>query len=751
MRAQAQERPLTDEEVDQAIQKLKKFLYDSQDPKTGGWYGAHHTSPNDKPQRDDWGPTSMAVLALIVAGESPQHPQLAKAIKLLSEVEITGTYALSMRTHLWSYLPQGTFGGALQKDARTMIQSAYTASIGGKEYPSRFDYLVYGAPGFRDTNSRMDNSTTQYGTLALWQASKRGLEINPGFWRDTRQSFLQLQGDDGGWAYNISRNTSETMTCAGLACMHIVQQELYRDQDKPDPQTQESIQRGLKFLDNNFGKQGGAHGGNGYLYYGYERVGLASGRKYFGGQDWFQVIGRKIVSRNAAFGNQIHDAAFCLMFLARGRVPVWINKLEIPGVNWNNRPNDVYFLNRYISEYREHEVNWQVVNIDSDPADWISAPLMWISCDDDIQWTDAQVAKIKQYIDLGGTLIANPEGNSRSFRNSIEDLGSRLYPDLKFKDMPADHPMANLLVGEPNQRKGPPVRILSNGARVLIILPEKDWGKKFQADKKPDAEKSEEWRCITNIYGVVTDRGELTPRLSSPMVQREEHANTGTIKVVIPEWQDPAGKMPEHDVYRIMRNYMHYETGKQLLVEKMPLSELATADPSLLHMVGVNAIKIEESERTAIQNYLAAGGTILIENLGGTGDFAKSVKEQLGPLFPGDDNTLNARSNKIITGLDLPEGSKNNRRLVYRRLVLERANPEARLLLRGYEKGDRFPVLLSYEDLSLGMLGVRQYGINGYGPDTARDLMINILLEANLAHPGSTEPTAVPAESTSAQ
>jgi len=750
MQAHAQDGALTDEEVGEAIEKIKKFLYDAQDPQTGGWYGSYHSGPNDQPSRNDWGPTAMAALALIVAGESPQHPQLAKALKLLGEVEITGVYALSMRAHLWSYLPQGTFGGALAKDAGTMIRTTYTANSGGQAIPARFDYIVYGAPGFKEENNRIDNSTTQYGILALWQASKRGIDVPKGFWVDAIDGFLKLQSDfDGGWAYNASRTSSETMTCAGLTCLYVAQQELFRDQDKPNAKVQASINAGLKYLDEHFGKHGGAHGGDGYLFYGYERVGLASGRKYFNGQDWYQTIARKIVSRNARFGNQIHQAAFYLMFLARGRVPVWINKLEIDGVAWNNRPNDVYFLNRFISEYREHEVNWQVVNVNSDPTDWISAPLMWISCDEEIPWTDEHVAKIREYIDLGGTIIANPEGGSRSFTNSIEDLASRLYPDLRFTDMPADHPMANLLVGDPRQRRGPPIRMLTNGARVLMVMPQKDWGMKFQADTTPDPEKEDEWRYITNIYGVVTDRGMLTPRLSSPMVKKENRPATGTIKVVIPQWQDPAGKLREHDVYRVMKNYMFNETGKQLIVEQLPLTELESADPSLVHMVGVDESNVEESERAAIQNYLAKGGNILVENLGGTGNFAQSIRDQLGPVFPGDENTVSSRKG-LITGIGLPEGSTSNRRLVYRRLVLERANPDARLLLRGYEKDDRYPVLLSFEDLSLGMLGVRQYGINGYGVETARDLMVNILLAANQAYPGSTEPHA-PAEEAAAE
>lgn len=722
---QAQAAQLTDAEVNDAIEAIKTFLYKAQ-AEDGGWYGSYHKGPQEPEAKNNWGPTAMGALALIVAGESPQNPKIKKALEKLAEVEITGVYALSMRAHVWSYLPQDTFGELLLKDADTMLRSSY-----GK---SRFNYPVAKPEeSFIENNGgRIDNSTTQYGVLALWQADKRGIRVPDNFWIAAIESFLELQGGDGGWAYSGNSNTTQSMTLAGLTVMFVAQQELFRDQNKPNAKITASIQKGLEFLNKNFNPSVGVHGGSSYMWYGYERVALASGIKYFGGKDWFQDIAKRIVAKKANYGSQIHTAAFDLMFLARGRVPVWINKLQIPGVAWNNRPNDVYFLNRFISEYREHEVNWQVVGVESNPREWISAPLMWISSDGPVEWTDQQVNKLKTYLDLGGTIIANAEERSSSFRASIQDLAAKLYPDLKFEAMPRDHPMASLLEGDPRGNRNPDVEILSNGARVLMILPKNDWGMTFQEDPKPDPDKKMAWRSIVNIYGVVTDRGELTPRLSSPWVGKEQRPSTGTIKVVIPQWEDAAGKIHETDVYRVMKNYMHNETGRTLDVQTLPLSELAGADPALLHMTGVKAVKITEAERNAIQSFISSGGTILIENLGGTGDFATSVRDQLSPLFPGTEDPVSGRSD-IISGRNLPEGAKRNRDFYYRRLVIERSNPDGRLLLRGWIKNKRYPVLLSYEDFSLGMLGVKQYGINGYSVESSRNIMVNILLDAEKA------------------
>ncbi|MEM6506417.1 MAG: DUF4159 domain-containing protein [Planctomycetota bacterium] len=730
----AQANKLTDQQITDSIEAIKKFLYNAQ-ADDGGWYGSYHNGPQEPEAKNNWGPTAMGALSLIVAGESPQNPKLKKALEKLAEVEITGVYSLSMRTHVWSYLPQDIFGKLLEKDAESMYNSWYgwaRFNYPVAPYGESFNDQYGGSASSPNNGGRVDNSTTQYGVLALWQAAKRGANIPDRFWELAVDNFLELQGPDGGWAYSQARNTTESMTLAGLTVMFVAQQELFRNQSKPNPVITKSIEEGLKFLNANFGKQDGVHGGISYMWYGYERVGLASGIKYFGGKDWFQEIAKKIVDRKANYGSSIHTAAFDLMFLARGRVPVWINKLAIPGTEWNNRPNDVYFLNRFISEYREHEVNWQVVGVDSDPKEWMSAPLMWISSDGAIEWTDDRVAKIKEYIDLGGTIIANPEERSSSFRASIVELAEKINPELKFETVPEGHPMTNLLEGSARSTKRSDFEVLSNGARVLMIMPKNDWGMTFQKDPKPNPDKVSAWRDIVNIYGVVTDRGELTPRLSTPWVANKGRATKGTVNVFVPQWSDEAGKLYENDVYQVMKNYMQNETGLGLNVQTLPLSELGASDAALLHMMGVNAIKITNEERDAIQSFVRGGGTVLIENLGGTGDFATSVRDQLGALFPGTEDKVSTRAN-IITGRSLPDGAKSNRRIVYRRLVIERANPTGRLMLRGWtdpNNDKRVPVVLSFEDISLGMLGVKQYGINGYSINSARDLMVNILLDA---------------------
>jgi hypothetical protein len=500
----AQQQAMTDKKVDQTLEELVKWLYDKQ-AEDGAWYGAYHAGPDEAQSKNDWGPSSMALLALLSAGESAKEPKIVAGLKRVTQEEITGLYALSMRTQMLSKLStHKQMHKFLQADALTLHNSAHRLS--------RFDYAV----GMNIRPSmRIDNSTTQYGVLGVWSADQRGLKAPKDFWEGVVANFFELQGADGGWAYSGNRNTTQSMTLAGLTCLYLAQQHLHREDAKANQQIQAAIEMGLRYLDQNYDPVAAVHGGASYAWMGYARIGKLSGNWQFGGKDVYQDIAGRIVKDNKPTGASIHDASFRLMFLAEARQPVWINKLKLSGATWNNRPNDVYFLNQYMSRYHQAGLNWRVVDIDSDPTQWASAPVLWLSSDDGIAWTDAQVANVKRYLELGGTLIANPErpGKADKFVASIKELAKKMYPELAFEVMEDDHPLASR---EERGRVPRGVQVLSGGGRALIVLPRQDWGRILQSDEKPGITRHEAWYCMTNLFDQVNEAGLIKPRLHKP-------------------------------------------------------------------------------------------------------------------------------------------------------------------------------------------------------------------------------------------
>src|SRR5262249_42701995 len=128
----------------------------------------------------------------------------------------------------------------------------------------------------------------------------------------------------------------------------------------------------------------------GYNLFGMERVGLASGFKQFGAFDWFLQLAFNVLKTQNADGSfgpmvqpdgrerQAIDASYILLFLSRGRHPIFMNKLHYDGP-WANRPRDIANLANFSAKELERPLNWQVVDLRREPWDWADSPVLYIS------------------------------------------------------------------------------------------------------------------------------------------------------------------------------------------------------------------------------------------------------------------------------------------------------------------------------------------------------------------------------------
>ena len=90
------------------------------------------------------------------------------------------------------------------------------------------------------------------------------------------------------------------------------------------------------------------------------------------------------------------------------------------------------------------------------------------------------------------------------------------------------------------------------------------------------------------------------------------------------------------------------------------------------------------------------------------------------------------RSGPVLDGADEGlAGGEDNRRVVYRTYSVIHVAPRTTSRLAAFVVNDRPAVIISYEDLSLAVLGVRHWGINGYNTESARRLVSNMLLAAD--------------------
>ncbi len=727
---------VSDQQVAQAIERIKQFLYDKQDTQTGSWEFRSQQGGIKRDVNQFGAETAMVTYALLVSGESFQNPKLAKAIEFLRQIGPIGTYAVSVRAHVWACLPSASLS-MLDQDATWLMHAADGHPEG----------LFYYQPG--QTTAFIDNGVVQYGVLGLWEATKRGYKIPRKYWENWLGHFLRSQRPDGNWTYaagqeqvvggagsgNIFDSTGiGDAANAGLAALLIIQQELFRSLKTPHPQTYGAIGKGLDWLDQHFDLTTGNSGYNHYYLFGIERIAAACGVRYLNDQDWYQAGAAQIINDIRQMEVTQFDSlqmAFALMFLSRGRYPVWIAKLKLPGIDWNNRPNDLYFLNLYLSDRREGELNWQVIDLDKgDPTDWLMSPVLYLSSDQAFELDDRQLDRLKGYLNRGGLLVTCAEDRSGLFSASVRRMAKRLYPRYPIEPMKSDDPFWDSWL--PKQKGfSIPVLSVSNGARHLILSVEDDWGYPLQAG---DYDGSPAATFASNLFAYATGRGVPRNRLDALYQKRQDRrATTGEIRVGCARYD--GHWRPEPAMWTVFAEDLFNRAGKVLTAtsddaDALGLDQIGGCDMDLVHLCGVDAVRLTPAELEAVRRYVDRGGTLLIETVGGRGAFGRSVTRQLAQLFDTQPVPLGVQD-AIVSGQGIV-GGYDCRRAAYRRFAAVSADLEpVPRLTAFFDSHDRPRVIVSDLDLTIGVLGSEHWGVFGYQRETSRQLMTNIVLWAS--------------------
>jgi hypothetical protein len=759
-------RAATPAEVEASIAKGKQFLYSLQRPE-GRWEpdaqrkgNNHHDHP--KMQGSSWGGfTAVATYALLASGENPQDPRMAKAIEFLKTADMTGVYAIGLRCLVWQQLrPSAEIRVLAKKDAERLI-SVLNRGGAGK---GGWDYDDPTGKG-----GRIDHSVSQYGVLGLWAASQCGYEVNPEVWELVDKTWRSHQFSDGGWNYDGdgkgvggSGEPTASMTAAGVATLFITQDILRANEglgckgNLPN----ENIDRGLHWISGNAFR--GVQGNN-YAWYGVERIGVASGYKYFGDKDWYAAGAEELVRRQAKDGSfpsnfagstPIPTTAFALLFLSRGRAPVIMNKLDYSpvaaagaapdesaaaqpdarkgathGVNWNQRPRDVASLAAWSASRMERDLNWQVVNLSASPEDLHDAPILFVAGSESLPLSDADVAKLQTFVQQGGMIVGNADCGKELFNKSFRALGKKIFPRYEFRALPANHPIFKEQQYDADKWKNKPkVEGLSNGVRELMLLvPDADPAKAWQA--RQDRTREELFQLGANVFLYAVDKSNLQFKGQTFIVKDNGVAPAATLKVArLMAGDNPD---PEPGGWRRMGNLLKNDHRLALDVQPVSLGSGQLAGHKVAHLTGTAAVKLDDAARKELAGFVAGGGTLVVDAAGGSPAFADAIEQELAAAFGAEAAKGLARPLRSDHPVfNLPNAKLD--RFYYRRFARKSLGELKGCRLKGIKagSGDRIGVFYSREDLSAGLVGEPVDGVLGYDVPTATALMRNILLYA---------------------
>jgi hypothetical protein len=196
--------------------------------------------------------------------------------------------------------------------------------------------------------------------------------------------------------------------------------------------------------------------------------------------------------------DRVLATSLAVLFLAKGRAPVLINKLRrLPrsgasknagaSSDWNNDPDDVRNLVNIISRDWRSPLTWQVVDSKkATVADLLRAPILFINGHRAPEFSDAERNNLRAYVDQGGFIFAEACCGSSDFGEGFKKLMEELFPDNQeqLRPLADDHPIwrsRNLLNSEIHPLLG-----ISRGGRTLVVHSPSDlscyWN---QAEREP--------------------------------------------------------------------------------------------------------------------------------------------------------------------------------------------------------------------------------------------------------------------------
>ena len=560
---------------------------------------------------------SLVPCALEAVGDPAHHPRIARAVKLLVNAQST--------TGGWSY-------ACGEPSARKQAGAAE-----------------------RRRTSTYDNSNTQFAVLGLAAAQRCGMVMPQTTKLQALEHWRADQNADGGWGYRARQPTSLSMTCAGIASLHLLGTNLEIPAGKCgrykfNARLVKALKRLSTQLSGGVGAQLGSHPY--YTLYALERVGMLLEFKLIGNTDWYPVGARYLLSRDAP--TNVADAAFALLFLAKGAAPIAIAKWRWNG-DWNNDHSDVRNWVASAGETLERRLDWIPARLNRLDSPAAKASMIFVNGHRPFSVTDAELAFLRAFLHEGGTLVAEGCCGSKTFTQSFaETVSARLFPnqEAEFTPIRAEHPVCSGLYKlRPEQANA---QILKSGCRQhRVVLLTQDISCALNDEDVPDAERERATHLATNLLvwallDKAADRkldafslreaAALAEQLTVDQIERAPARGSRYL-------HQPFGRLKHRGDWLADREF--YAQFQELLSQRQdlpgfdgevyvsPLSDDLFHCP-LVFINGHSAPDLNEAERLNLRLYLANGGRLVGSACCSKPEFDAGLRELIQLVLPND-------------------------------------------------------------------------------------------------------------------
>ncbi len=740
------------EEVEQAIAGAVRFLKSLQN-RDGSWDDADGRAPV--------GTSALVTLALLTAGEGPEDPAVARALAHLERFDanqLGTTYAVGLQTMVFSHVAQ-LEPGKYKVELLNNVQWLERAQIRPGD---RFRWP--GSWTYHDTKrGDGDNSNSQYALLGLYAASEAGISVKPEVWAMARQywEIAQRQNgpDRGAWGYfpNDMQPASGSMTCAGIASLVICGSRRFqgseilvgdRIRNCGEGGFDPVLQGGIDWLSAHF--RVGENYGKGqtwkyYYLYGLERTGRLSGLRFFGNHDWYFEGAEELVHEqdrlqgkwtgsSMAESNPLIATSFALLFLAKGRSPVLINKLRHgPGNDWNNDRDDIRNLTNLISRDWKHLLTFQVVDPESATIEELmQAPILFFNGHKPPEFGPQGLANLRQFVEQGGLIFAEACCSKAEFDVGFRALMKQVFPEPEYELQPLSPSHAVWRARHILTPDVHPLWGIDYGCRTVVIYSPEDlscyWNQLEVQPDNPAVIKA--IRVGQNVIDYATGR-ELPPDKLAQRTVTEfemEQPKRGALHIAKlrhgGEWNVAPLAIPNLTTFLrqsalkfdVVINHREFTTPRDPNLVYYPL----------VYLHGRAAFTFQQEDLEAIRQHLNPGGGMIFADAAcGSEAFDTAFRRFAAQLYPDqplepippDDELYTARSGFDLSDVEFTKGAGGGR---------------GRPQLEGVKLDGHWAIIYSKYDIGCALERQASLECKGYTHESALRIASNVVIYSTL-------------------
>ena len=406
--------------------------------------------------------------------------------------------------------------------------------------------------------------------------------------------------------------------------------------------------------------------------------------------------------------------------------------------DWQGDTTDAHNLVKEANRLLNIRYRWVHTKLSDFSFTPAELPILYITGHQPFAFTDKEIQKMRWYIRDGGMLMMSPCCGSNAFKNAAYTEMKKLFPQRPLRPITPDHPVYSCFykiktvksrdTGEPWKEIDPPVRGITLGCRLAVVLYENDVCCGWAGHTHPKGLRIEPTgarKMGVNLLTYFLANYEFGKQQSVQKVYHQKGEKTRE-EFIFPQIVHAGDWDPSPSAAMNLLKFLAKHSTMEVQFKRVAV-DLRKVDAfrhPFLYMTGHEDFTFGDDEARVLRSYLANGGVLLADACCGRGAFDAAFRREIRKVVP--KNELKPLSTKHPIYNSLVPVTK----VAYSDWVRERQPKLTTPTLEGISSGGVLCVIYSKFGLVSQCDGLRRPYAMAYSRDDAVRLSANIITYA---------------------